>query len=117
MTREHELTKRYTIARYFAREHLNNGVYLGGNELQILAAAGLTPAQLQQPKSRILASQLASIVKSCWRISDDELLGFTDQKLKIGMFRLLAEHLISCKTLEGVFTYIAAFYNLTGEQL
>lgn len=117
MTQAYELTKRYTIASYFAREHLNNGVYLGGNEQRILAVAGLTPAQLQQPKSRILASQLASIVKSCWRISEDELLGFTDQKLKIGMFRLLAEHLISCKTLESVFTYIAAFYNLTGQQL
>jgi AraC-like DNA-binding protein len=117
MAQDNELANRHTIASYFAREHLDNAVYLGGNEQQILAEAGLTPAKLWQSKSRVLASQLASIVKSCWRISDDELLGFTEQKVKVGMFTLLTEHLITCKTLDGVFTYIAAFYNLTGGQL
>jgi AraC-like DNA-binding protein len=117
MPLESKHVNRHTIASYFARAHLENGIFLGGNEQQILAQAELTPAQLQQPKARVLATQLASIVKSCWRISDDELLGFTEQKVKVGMFTLLAEHLITCKTLDGVFTHIAAFYNLTGNQL
>ena len=117
MPLEKKRANRHTIASYFARAHLDNGIFLGGDEQQILAQAGLTPAQLQQPKARVLATQLASIVKSCWRISDDELLGFTEQKIKMGMSALLAEHLITCKTLDEVFTHIAAFYNLTGNQL
>jgi hypothetical protein len=96
---------------------LKNGIFLGANEQHVLSQAGLTHTQLKQPKSRVLATQLASIVKSCWRVSGDELLGFTEQKVKVGMFTLLAEHLISCKTLEAVLTHCADFYNLTGDQL
>lgn len=114
---EHKVANRHTIASYFARAHLHNGVCLGGNEQQILASAGLTHAQLMHPKSRVLATQLASIVKSCWRLSGDELLGFTEQKVKVGMFTLLAERLILCKTLEEVLVYSDAFYSLTGDQL
>jgi hypothetical protein len=117
MSTKNELLNRHTIANYFARAHLRNGIFLGGNEQQILAQAGLTATQLKHASSRILATQLASIVKSCWQVSGDELLGFTKQKVKIGMFTLLAERLITCKTLEEVFTHAAAFYNLTGEQL
>ena len=117
MSMENTFTNRHTIASYFARAHLDNGMGLGANEQQILTLAGLTSTQLKQPKSRVLAKQLASIVKSCWRVSGDELLGFTKQKVKLGMFTLLAEHLITCKTLEGVFAHSEAFYNLTGDQL
>ena len=114
---EHKVANRHTIASYFARAHLHNGVFLGGNEQQILALASITHAQLMHPKSRVLATQVASIVKSCWRLSGDELLGFTEQKVKVGMFTLLAERLILCKTLEGVLAYSDAFYSLTGDQL
>lgn len=107
----------HTIASYFARAHLKNGVLLGGNERQLLSCAELTTAQLKQPKSRVLASQLASIVSSCWQISGDELLGFTQQKVKLGMFKLLAERLVTCKTFDEVLTHTASFYNLTGDQL
>jgi AraC-like DNA-binding protein len=112
-----KFVNRHTIASYFARTHLNNGLFLGGNQKQILALSGLTLAQLNQPKSRVLATQLASIVKSCWRVSGDELLGFTHQKVKVGMFTLLAERLITCKTLEEVFIDTAVFYKLTGDEL
>jgi AraC-like DNA-binding protein len=107
----------HTIASYFARAHLNNGILLGGNEQQFLARAELTTTQLKQPRSRVLATQLACIVKSCWQVSGDEFLGFTQQKVKVGMFTLLAERLITCKTLDEVLTHTAAFYNLTGDQL
>jgi len=117
MSLENKFSNRHTIARYFARAHLENSVGLGVNEQQILALAGLTPSQLMQPKSRVLATQLASIVKSCWLVSGDELLGFTEQKVKVGMFTLLAEHLITCKTLEGVLAHSQKFYNITGDQL
>ena len=110
-------SNQYTIASYFARTHLNNGILLGGKKQQILARAELKSAQLDQPKSRVLATQLASIVKSCWQVSGDEFLGFTEHKVKVGMFNLLAERLINCKILDDVFTHTAAFYNLTGDQL
>jgi AraC-like DNA-binding protein len=113
----YNFAEQHTIASYFVRAHLDNGVVLGGNEQQFLARAELTTTQLNQPKSRVLATQLASIVKSCWQVSGDELLGLTQQKVKVGMFNLLTERLITCKTLNDVFTHTAEFYNLTGDQL
>jgi AraC-like DNA-binding protein len=117
MSLENNFVNQHTIASYFARTHLRNGILLGGNEQQFLARADLKPAQLEQERSRVLPKQLASIVQSCWRVGGDEFLGFTEQKVKIGMFSLLADRLINCKTLEEVFTHTAAFYNITGDQL
>lgn len=110
------LANRLTIASYFARTHLENGLSLGASEQQILRSTGLTPAQLAHPKARILASQLTDIVRNCWHFSADELLGFTQQKLRLGMFKLLAEHLITCKTLADVIEYMTRFYALSGNQ-
>jgi AraC-like DNA-binding protein len=117
MTLQNNSVNQHTIASYFARSHLSNGVLLGGNEQQFLTKAELTVMQLQQLKSRVLPTQLASILKSCWQVSGDELLGFTDQKMKVGVFALLSERLVNYKTLEEVFAYTASFYNLTGDQL
>lgn len=114
---ENKLTNHHTIASYFARTHINNMLCQGGNERDILAKAELTSAQLKQLKSRVSPAQLASIVDSCWRVNGDEFLGLTEQKVKKGMFALLAGHLISCKTLNDVFIKTHDFYNLTGDQL
>jgi AraC-like DNA-binding protein len=92
-------------------------VYQGANEQHILAKAGLTSVQLQQLKSRVSPAQLASIIDSCWRINGDEFLGLTEQKVKRGMFALLAGRLIRCKTLEEVLMDTSDFYHLTGDQL
>ncbi|MAM88601.1 MAG: AraC family transcriptional regulator [unclassified Hahellaceae] len=117
MSAEYQLSDRMTIASYFARTHLANGLSMGASEEHILRDTGLTPAQLAHPKARILAAQLADIVNNCWRFGDDELLGFTRQKMRVGMFRLLAEHLITCKDMSDVLAYIVRFYDLTGDQL
>jgi AraC-like DNA-binding protein len=117
MSSEIQVANRHTIANYFARTHLANATLLGAQEQQVLFNTGLTPAQLTQPQGRVLATQLAAIVNNCWRITGDELLGFTQQKLKLGVFKLLAQHLITCKTLEDVLLYMQSFYQLIGEQL
>jgi len=114
---ENQPADQHAIASYFARAHLKNALELGGNEAEILALAGISSAQLKPVKARVSAKQLASIVISCWQQSGNELLGFTQQSLKVGVFSLLAEHLITCKTLAEVINYIADFFALTGDQL
>ncbi len=105
------------MASYFARAHLDNALYIGGNEQAILDQAGLTRELLKQPRARILPRQLAALVRISWQLSGDELLGLTVQKVKVGVFTLLAERLVKCKTLEEVITHMANFYNLIGDQL
>jgi AraC-like DNA-binding protein len=107
----------YTIASYFARTHVNNVIHQGASEHVILNGAGLSHAALEQEKLRISPAQLASIVKRCWLATGDEFLGLTAQRMKLGMFALLAERLITCKTLEEVLMYAGNFYKLCGDQL
>jgi AraC-like DNA-binding protein len=117
MNIENKLNSHHTIASYFVKAHVNNAVYQGADEAHILAYAGLTHAQLQPVKSRVSSVQLASIVKACWRTTGDEFLGLTQHRVKVGMFGLLAERLVTCKTLEDVFIYVSNFYTLSGDQL
>ncbi len=102
----------HTVASHWARIHLHNAVYLGANGPSILAAAGLPAEVLQAPKARISAQQLAVIVRAAWRAGDDELLGLTTGKIKVGVFALLAKRLVTCKTLQEVLQETVTFYNL-----
>jgi len=112
-----KLADKHTVASYFARTHLNNALHWGGIEPDILAQAGLTRELLQQPKARVLPRHLAALVRTSWQLSGDELLGLTQQKVKLGVFALLAERLVRCKTLKELLHHMANFYNLIGDQL
>jgi AraC-like DNA-binding protein len=114
---EHNPSYHHTIASYFARTHVKNAHNLGADTRFVLAGAGLSYAVIEQEKRRITPDQLASIVKRCWLATGDEFLGLTEQTMKLGMFALLAERLIQCKTLGDVLIYAAKFYRLCGDQL
>ena len=111
------LTDNHTVASYFARVHLDNAVRLGGNENEILTKAKLTRALLKQPRTRVSAKQLATIIRANWQVSGDELMGLTQQKIKFGVFSLLAERLVGLKTLGDVLNHTVEFYNLISDQL
>jgi len=111
------LTDNHTVASYFARAHLDNALRLGGNEADILAKAKLTRALLKQPRTRVSAKQLSTIIRANWLTSGDELMGLTQQKIKLGVFSLLAERLVGLKTLGDVLKHTVEFYNLISDQL
>jgi len=109
------VTENHTVSSYFARAHLDNTVRLGGDEQTILALAGLTRELLREPRTRVSPQQLATIVRANWRVGGDELLGLATHRMKVGVFALLAERLIQCKTLGDALTVAADFYNLVAE--
>ncbi len=111
------ITDNHTVASYFARAHLDNAVRLGAQESSILNKAGLTRGLLQQMRSRVSAKQLATIVRATWQASGDELMGLTTQKIKLGVFPLLANQLIHYKTLGEALEHTVTFYNLISDQL
>ncbi len=107
----------HTIASQWARMHLHNAVHLGANAPKILTVAGLPAEVLQAPKARISAQQLAVIVRAAWLAGDDELLGLTTSKIKVGVFALLAKRLVTCKTLQEVLRETVTFYNLINDSV
>ena len=110
-------TENYSVSSYFIRTHLANTVRLGGNEQGILKKVSLTPELLKEPRIRASPLQLAIIVRASWEVSGDELMGLASHKIKVGVFALLAERLISCKTLGDVLSEVSKFYNLITEAL
>lgn len=110
-------SENYSVSSYFIRTHLANTIRLGGNEQQILSQVGLTPDLLKEPRIRASPLQLAIIVRANWKVSGDELMGLGPSKIKVGVFTLLAEQLINCKTLGDALFEVARFYNLITEGL
>lgn len=107
----------YTVSNYFARTHLANTVRIGGDEQEILSLAGLTEEVIKAPKARIAPQQLAAIVRANWAVGDDEFMALASHRVKVGVFQLLAERLIGCRTLEEALRETARFYNLITESV
>jgi len=111
------LNENYTVSNYFARTHLANTVRIGGNEQEILSFAGLTREIIKAPRARIAPQQLSAIVRANWALGKDEFMGLASQRVKVGVFQLLAERLILCRTLGDALQEAAYFYNLITDSI
>lgn len=110
-------SQNYTVSNYFARTHLANTVRIGGDEKEILSLAGLTNEIIKAPRARIAPQQLSTIVKANWRVGNDEFMGLASQRVKVGVFQLLAERLVDCSTLGDALNEAAYFYNLITDSI
>lgn len=108
-------SENHTVSSYFARAYMANVVRLGADESRILAHIGLSKGVLDEPRARVTPHQLAAIVRANWALADDEFMGLSSKKIKRGLFTLLAERLVLCKTLGEVLTETVRFYHLTTE--
>lgn len=74
-----------------------------------LAAAGIDPAQLADPASRLTSEQLARFVQVGWEITDDELFGLGLAPVPRGTFQLLCFALIHAPDLGTAWRRMAGF--------
>jgi AraC-like DNA-binding protein len=109
------ISDNHTVSSYFARIYMANMVRLGADENLILASIGLSKDVLDEPRARVTPRQLAAIVRANWELADDEFMGLSSKKIKRGMFALLTERLVLCKTLGEVLAETIRFYQLTTE--
>lgn len=115
MSTSHDV--RHTVASYFARAHLNNGLRLGLDEQQLLRFASLSPSLLQQEGSRLAPKQLARLMVKIMKEADDEFLGLASQPCRFGVFTLLCERLIHANTLDQAMRETQRFYGLVTQAL
>lgn len=76
----------------------------GWNIDDVLIAAGIAPALLDEGRSRVTAEQLALVVQKLWRRTDDELMGLGRGPVPRGTFRLICYGLISSPDLRTALT-------------
>lgn len=94
-------------------QQILQGVREQGLDLQpILRRAGIAPALLESPLSRVTQAQYAALIRVLRRVTRDELWGMCSRPLKPGAFSQACSLLIHCRTLEEALRAGAQFYHL-----
>src|SRR6059058_341459 len=78
----------------------------------LLARAGIAPALLESPISRVSQQQYALLIRALRRTMRDELWGLTRRKLRPGSFALCMQNLVRCATLGEALRSGFAYYDL-----
>ena len=108
----------HTVSIHFARAYLERGRQLGLDQAALMEYAALTPALLEDDRSRLAPYQLARLLHKVMVDSDDEFMGLAAEQARFGIFTLLAERLIHCATLREALVETRRFYRLvTGSVL
>lgn len=89
------------------------GVRQRGLEVDpILQRAGISPALLDSPLSRVTQGQYAALIRVLRRVTRDELWGLCSQPLKLGSFAQSCRLLVHCRTLGESLRTGFEFYHL-----
>jgi AraC-like DNA-binding protein len=83
----------------------------------ILARAGISPALLESPLSRVSQTQYTTLIRTLTRVTQDELWGLCSRPVKIGTFARNCRELVHCRTLREALVQGFRFYHLALEDL
>lgn len=98
--------KTLTISPYYLAV-----IIRGAKRLHYDTAALLQAADLPEESHERLAPEKATqLIRSVWRVMDDEFMGFTQQRCKQGVFAIMARQAIQCQTLREVLIQGVHFY-------
>jgi len=109
--------EKHTIASFFARAHLDNAERLGLCREQLISAANLSSSLMQETDARILPQQLSNLFQAIWAELDDEYLGFASSPTRVGVFSLISERMIDCKTLGEALHEAQRCYRLISDNI
>lgn len=97
-SRQYELSN--TVAVAHVKQIIRGAKKQGHDTYRILKAAGISPALLRSPKSRVTITQCAQLIRTLQHITNDELWGLTSHSLPLGSFAHICHTMVSCSTLE-----------------
>jgi len=102
---------RHTIAILQVSQILQ-GVRGRGVDVQaLLRRAGIVPALLDSPLSRVTQAQYAALIKLLSRSTRDELWGLCSQPVPLGHFAQMCRLLVQCRTLGEALRTGLAYYH------
>lgn len=94
-----EVTTRHTIAILQVNQILQGFVDRGGDAQRLLRRAGIVPALLASPLSRVTQAQYAALIQLLSRHTRDELWALCSQPVRLGHFSQVCRLLVHCRTL------------------
>jgi AraC-like DNA-binding protein len=99
------------VAIHFVRSALSTR---GPDDVRrALREAGLTPAAVRGNAERVGCDEAAALLRSLWRLTDDELLGFGPRPVPLGTFRMIALGLIHVPDLRTALERLVQFAAIT----
>lgn len=90
---------RHTVAILQVRQLLQGAVARGHDGDALLERAGIAPALLRSPLSRVTQSQYAALIRVLSRRLRDELWGLGGRPLHLGTFAQACRLMVGCRTL------------------
>lgn len=78
----------------------------------ILRRAGILPALLESPLSRVTQRQYAALIRVLCRVGRDEFWGLCSHPVRLGSFALACSMLVHCATLGEALRMALRFYHL-----
>lgn len=103
---------RPTVAFYQVEQILQGARRQGRDVHALLRRAGISPALLGSPLSRVSQEQYAALMLALRRATRDELWGLCSRPVPLGSFEVGCRHLLSCPTLGEALREGIRFWNL-----
>jgi AraC-like DNA-binding protein len=102
----------HTIAMSQVIQILQGATQRGLDTAAILRRAGIAPALLESPLSRVTQGQYAALILALRRVTRDELWGLCSRPLRPGSFVQCCRLLVHCRTLGEALRTGLRFYHL-----
>ena len=109
--------KNLTISAYYAKAIVHGAPRRGVDINTLLRKSGISPEQLIQPEARIHTEQFITLYQNAWRDMDDELLGRTSSRSKVGSFHLIGTSIIHSNNLRAAIQQWIRGYRILSEDL
>ncbi|MET0370376.1 MAG: AraC family transcriptional regulator [Sphingobium sp.] len=106
-----------TIDRYYFHVCTDGARRKGVDVDRLLRAAGIAPAQLDDPAWRGDVDAMARLVRGIWRALGDEFMGYTAQAMPIGAFAFACELALAGPTIADGLRRAIRFYNLASRDI
>jgi AraC-like DNA-binding protein len=101
-----------SVSIYFVQSALEPVIERGLDTGELLRGAGISPALLQSPQSRVTAQNFSALWLGVARLLDDELFGQDSRRMKVGSFAMLSQILVHCGSLRDALLRMTRFFNL-----
>lgn len=100
-----------TIGTHYILSALGGAKNKGFDPNLILQSAGIPKQRLNNPKARFPVESVARLYAGIANTLNDEFMGFTEERIKVGTFALMAEWVSRSRTLEELLEKGIRFYN------
>ncbi len=101
--------EQHSVSIHFAITLIAAAKRKGLDTRQLLYDAGLNEQLLEQPGLRITPEQLSRLFQEVWKNADDELICMGSRPSRLGVFALVAKHLVHCRNLRSVYHRLAQY--------